>query len=77
VSAKLRIQTNQKRVFEWATQTRSDADGRATLRLPYATGSNGLVRAGPYNLSDGVHRGTLTLDEKDVAGGRMEIDLGS
>jgi asparagine N-glycosylation enzyme membrane subunit Stt3 len=75
VTAAARIQTNQNRVFEWKTQALSDAAGRATLRLPYATGANGLVRAGPYSLTDGVHGGTLDLDEKDVAGGRMEIDL--
>lgn len=63
--------------IEWATEATSDHEGRATLLLPYATGSNGLVGAGPYNISDGVHHGLLTLDEKDVAGGRMEIDLGS
>jgi asparagine N-glycosylation enzyme membrane subunit Stt3 len=75
VTAKVRIQTNQNRVFEWSTRTAADGLGHAALRLPYATGANGLVQAGSYSISDGVHQGTLDLDEKDVLGGRMEIDL--
>lgn len=75
VTAQARIQTNQKRVFEWSTRTTADDAGRAELRLPYATGSNGLINAGSYSISDGAHQGTLDLDEKDVLGGRMEIDL--
>jgi len=75
VTARARIQTNQGRIFEWVTAAPVDADGRAQLRLPYTTGANGLVQAGSYSISDGVHKGTLDLDEKDVAGGTTEIDL--
>jgi len=75
VTAKVRIQTNQNRIFEWATRAVADASGRAVLQLPYATGANGLVQAGSYAISDGAHQGTLDLDERDVLGGRMEIDL--
>lgn len=75
VTARVRIQTNQNRIFEWSTRTAADASGHAVLRLTYATGANGLVQAGSYSISDGVHQGTLDLDEKDVVGGRMEIDL--
>jgi len=76
VTARTRIQTNQNRVFEWVTNAPADPEGRAELRLPYATGKNGLVKAGPYAISDDVHQGTLDLDEKDVLGGRMDVDLG-
>lgn len=75
VTARARIQTNQNRVFEWTTSALVNAGGRAELRLPYATGKNGVVLAGPYAISDGTHQGTLSLDEKDVLGGTMEIDL--
>jgi hypothetical protein len=75
VTARARIQTNQNRIFEWVTRTVADESGRADLRLPYATGANGLIQASAYSISDGTHQGTLSLDEKDVLGGRMEIDL--
>jgi asparagine N-glycosylation enzyme membrane subunit Stt3 len=75
VSARTRIQTNAGRIFEWFSQAASDSEGRATLRLPYATGSNGLVVAGPYTIADGTHRGVLELDEKDVAGAVTDVDL--
>jgi asparagine N-glycosylation enzyme membrane subunit Stt3 len=75
-TARARIQTNQNRVFEWVTSAPVDAQGHAELRLPYATGANGLVQAGSYSISDGVHQGTLDLGEKDVLGGTMEINLG-
>ncbi len=74
-SARTRIQTNQNRVFEWSTQGRLDDAGRATLLLPYVTGRNGLVTAGPYSITDGVHRGTLTLTEQDLAGAATDVDL--
>jgi hypothetical protein len=75
VSARTRIQTNAGRVFEWSSEAASGADGRATLRLPYATGRNGLVVAGAYSIADGAHRGTLELDEADVRGKSMDVDL--
>lgn len=75
VTARARIQTNQNRVFEWETTAPVNAEGHAELRLPYATGKNGLVQAGSYSISDGTHQGTLDLEEKDVLGGTMEIDL--
>lgn len=75
VIARTRVETNQHRVFEWSTWVRLDEFGRAALRLPYATGRNGLVTAGPYTLTDGTHQGTLTLDERDVAGATTEVDL--
>ena len=75
VTARARIQTNQDRIFEWSTRAVADEGGRAEVRLPYATGANGLVQAGAYSISDGTHEGTLSLDEKDILGGRMEIDL--
>jgi hypothetical protein len=75
VSARARIQTNAGRVFEWSTQTVGDSEGRATLRLPYSTGKNGLIIAGPYSVADGAHRGTLELDDTDIRGKTMDIDL--
>jgi asparagine N-glycosylation enzyme membrane subunit Stt3 len=75
VTARVRIQTNQNRIFEWATRAPVDEAGRGELRLPYVTGPNGLVQAGPYRLTDGVHGGSLVLDEKDVAGGETDVDL--
>jgi hypothetical protein len=74
--ARARIETNQGRVFEWIARCRLDGQGRGALRLPYATGTNGLVRAAPYRLSDGLHQGTLELDERDVAGRTTDVDLG-
>lgn len=75
LTAECRVETNRGRVFAWRTRIRTDSTGAADLGLPYATGENGAVRASSYRIADGVHGGTLALDEKDVAGAETVVDL--
>lgn len=72
-----RLATNQQRIFVWETRTVADAEGRASLRLPYATGLNGRVEAAPYVITDGARSTTLVVGEDAVsAGASIAVDLG-
>lgn len=70
------LATNQGRVVVWKTSGRADASGKVTLRLPYATGSNGKVIAHPYVVADDERRRTLYVDAAAVEHGTMvDLDL--
>ncbi len=69
VRAQGSMRTNQGRRFAWAAEAVADANGRATLRLPYATGMNGTVEAGPWTVTDGSGAATLAVAEDDVLRG--------
>lgn len=69
VTASTILRTNRGRAVNWTTTIQADDTGRATLRLPYATGLNGDVEAGPYRITDGGPIHMLTLEEGDVARG--------
>lgn len=64
------VLSNQGRRFLWSTVAAADEAGRAVLRVPYATGRNGLVDAGPCTLDDGASRGRVGIAEEDVTAGR-------
>jgi len=64
------------RAFTWRTGAAADDAGVAILRLPYATGRNGDVAAGPYRVTDGASRRSLVVAEPQVlAGGSLALDL--
>ena len=72
-----RIVTNRRRSFDWTTSASGDEKGRAGLRLPYATGVNGLSRAGPYVVFQ-AGRGSRTLEvaeERVLLGDQMEVTV--
>lgn len=76
VDASIVVSTNQGRSFEWRTFTIADAEGTATVRIPYAAGWNGLVRASACTVSDGRSSKTVTMDERAVVeGGAVRVSL--
>jgi hypothetical protein len=72
-----RITTNRGRSFDWTTSASADDKGRARLRLPYATGLNGLSRAGPYIMyqSGGGSRALKVTEEQVLLGDQMEATI--
>jgi hypothetical protein len=59
------------RRFRYETQAVADESGHARLRVPYATGSEGAVRAlGPYRIALGDRERDVEVGEEDVASGR-------
>ncbi|HET9553571.1 MAG TPA: hypothetical protein VFP50_11440 [Anaeromyxobacteraceae bacterium] len=76
VSALVELETNQGRRVAWRTRGVADAAGRASLRVPYATGLNGAVRAGALLLESGSHEGAAAIDERAVLeGGVISVRL--
>ena len=73
VVATVPVVTNQGRPFLWTTVAQSDAMGRATVRIPYATGKNGLVGALACTVSDGVRSAEIALLEKQIAEGENVV----
>jgi asparagine N-glycosylation enzyme membrane subunit Stt3 len=69
VEARVALTTAGGRREGWRTSALAGADGRALLRLPYATGQNGEVQAGAWLLSDGQAEAELPVLERDVLGG--------
>jgi dolichyl-diphosphooligosaccharide--protein glycosyltransferase len=63
------VTTNQRRSFSFTNSAITDSQGRATLRLPYATGRNGLVQASPWAVSDGEHTAIISISEEQVTRG--------
>lgn len=60
----------------WVARSRTGEDGLARLRLPYAAGGNGAVRASPWAVTDGAASRTLAASEEDVRrGARLALDL--
>jgi hypothetical protein len=77
VEASTELRTNRGRVVTWRTHAFAGADGVAVLRLPYATGFNGVVLAGPWRVSDGGAGGAVAATEQAVLlGERLELALG-
>jgi dolichyl-diphosphooligosaccharide--protein glycosyltransferase len=61
---------------EWIETRTAEEGGEALLRLPYATGPNGRILAGPWLVTDGVRTARLEVSEEDVLGGRpLTVDL--
>lgn len=78
VRAVVSVVTNVDRTFEWSTEAEPDATGVATLRLPYASGPNGAVRARAWRIGDGRSETHLVLHEEDVHTGQaVRVDLAS
>jgi hypothetical protein len=77
VVAALRLRSNVGRDFVWATRATADAAGVARLRVPYATGLNGTVTAGPYGVQvAGQGRVEVAVTEDQVTRGEtVEVAL--
>jgi dolichyl-diphosphooligosaccharide--protein glycosyltransferase len=71
VTASCPVTTNGGRSFTWQTTLTVPASGSFTLRLPYATGANRLVMAGPYRLDGSAALPSrLSVSEQAVRGGK-------
>jgi dolichyl-diphosphooligosaccharide--protein glycosyltransferase len=77
VTARTTLTTNQGRVANWASTVVADAPGSASIRLPYATGLNGVVDASAYELVSEDRRAMVEVSESDVeSGGEFLVVLG-
>jgi dolichyl-diphosphooligosaccharide--protein glycosyltransferase len=78
VRASTALLANTGRSFDWEVTANASADGVARLRLPYASGPNGAVQAGPWVVTDGGGSATLVVHEAEVLAGReREVVLGA
>ncbi|HSM94379.1 MAG TPA: hypothetical protein VLT47_16005, partial [Anaeromyxobacteraceae bacterium] len=57
------------RATSLALEATADDGGRASLTLPYATGRNGFVDAGPWSVTSGGVTREVTVAEREVLGG--------
>ncbi|MDP3937706.1 MAG: hypothetical protein Q8R92_06180, partial [Deltaproteobacteria bacterium] len=78
VVARLRVRTNQGRVFVYEKGVRSDETGRFSMRVPYAPGEKwegGLTRAlGLYEITGvGGSARTAVTEEQVRLGARVEV----
>jgi Archaeal glycosylation protein B long peripheral domain len=69
------VATNLGRRFEWHASAVVDTSGFADIRVPYATGANGLLQAGPYMVASGGRVRTVQVRDVDVrSGGAVRVD---
>jgi dolichyl-diphosphooligosaccharide--protein glycosyltransferase len=59
------------RVWQWSTRARTDGQGRATLRVPYATGENGRAHASACYLMDGKRTARVAIPEAAIVEGAV------
>jgi asparagine N-glycosylation enzyme membrane subunit Stt3 len=69
VTVRTRLRTNQGREVIWASTTVADGRGEALIRLPYATGLNGVVKASAYELLTSDRSSRIEVAESDVVNG--------
>ncbi len=69
VRATVSVRTNAGRRFSRSAEATADAVGRATLRLPYASGANGAVWAGSWTVASGERERALEIGEAAVLSG--------
>ncbi len=71
VSAEVRVQTPTGRTFSWRTAATAGGDGRARLRVPYATGGAAPARpVQPYRVTVGAAAHAVSVPEEAVREGR-------
>lgn len=69
VRAEVAVRSNTGRAFTWRAQQRAGPDGRARLRVPYATGANGSSDAGAFEVAAGGRTRIVGVPEAAVLGG--------
>ncbi len=79
VSVAVSLETEDGRRFTYAGSGQADENGRASFRVPYATGESQPVRAsGPYRVSAGFSLARVHVNEVDVREGRsIEVSFDS
>lgn len=73
VVADVPVVTNSDRRFRWLTVAQVDETGGARLRVPYASGPNGQVRAGPCSVTARGQTTEVVVGEADVLQGRTLV----
>jgi asparagine N-glycosylation enzyme membrane subunit Stt3 len=73
VAAAILVRTNVGREFLWTANAPSDAVGVATLRIPYATGANGLAAASPCTVIQGSRARQVPVPERAVLAGEEVV----
>jgi hypothetical protein len=68
--AEVSVLTNTGRAFVWRTWAVADGSGTVELRVPYVTGENGLVRAGPCVVRIASRAAVVTVTEDQVRTGQ-------
>jgi dolichyl-diphosphooligosaccharide--protein glycosyltransferase len=68
--AEVSVLTNTGRAFVWRTWAVADGRGTVELRVPYVTGENGLVRAGPCVVRIASRAAVVTVTEDQVRTGQ-------
>lgn len=71
VTASCTVTTNAARTFTWQNTVTVPASGTFTLRLPYTSGTNRLVTAGPYRINNGGAITTLAVTEQEIRSGSL------
>ncbi len=71
VRAAIALETNAGRRVRWVTAAEVGPDGSGTLRLPYASGANGLTRGGAWTVTARDRAVELVLDESAVLDGQI------
>ncbi|WP_157061370.1 hypothetical protein [Anaeromyxobacter dehalogenans] len=80
IRAEVEVRSNTGRTFGWRTQARAGPDGRARLRVPYATGANGSSEAGAFEVVSGGRTRIAAVPEAAVLGGAevvVALDAGA
>ncbi len=76
VVASVQVITNRGRRIAWSTEVRADPEGAGAVRIPYATGWNGAVRAGRCLLTAGTASGAIDVPPAAVVrGDSLAVDL--
>ncbi|MEE8508518.1 MAG: hypothetical protein V3T07_05580, partial [Myxococcota bacterium] len=72
--AELLVTTEVGRAFRYTARARVESDGRARLRVPYATGAMTGVRTAPhYRVTIGAKSVPVPVSEADIRAGRVVV----
>jgi asparagine N-glycosylation enzyme membrane subunit Stt3 len=78
VAVHVDVTTNQGRPFHWWAWSVADAEGCASIRVPYATGRNGATTVSRVRIKSNVGLRDLIVAEADVThGGMVAVQVSS
>lgn len=75
IRASVAVRTNRGRDAIWFASAAAAADGTAMLRVPFSTGANGAVEAGPYRVGCGQAQVDVAVPSTAVESGEsVDVD---
>jgi hypothetical protein len=78
VRAASEIRTGQGRETRWYASTNADAQGSASLVVPFSTGQNGTVVASPYRVTCGDTETVVAVSSQEVEqGSSVDVPCGT